>query len=80
MHVKSDPHSASLRSAPLPRSTGERKRRPQGLASFLYPIFMGERCRAKRGGVGVVPHAIALSLIRARKLISPLVGEMSALR
>ena len=47
LHMKSDPHSGSLREPPLPRSTGERKRRPQGLAPFLYPTKVGERWRAK---------------------------------
>jgi hypothetical protein len=61
--MKIDPHSDLLRKPPLPRSTGERKRRLQGLAPFLYPTKVGERWPAKRDGVGVIrPYAIALPL------------------
>jgi hypothetical protein len=77
-----DPHSASLRSAPLPRSTGERKRRPQGLAPFLYPTQWGrgaERSEAERGHFP--PYAIALpcqaSVACRRRLLVllPVYGE-----
>jgi hypothetical protein len=62
-HMRVDPHSDLLRKPPLPRSTGERKHRPQGLAPFLYLTKVGERWPAKRDGVGVIrPYAIALPL------------------
>lgn len=48
-----DPHSDLLRKSPLPRSAGERNPFDQRCANFLYP-FEGERCRAERGGVGVI--------------------------
>src|SRR5690606_9509229 len=55
-----DPHSDRLRRPPLPRSTGERKHRPQGSAPFLYPTKVGERWpRSGRSG-GRTPYAIAL--------------------
>jgi hypothetical protein len=58
--MKFDPHSGLLRKPPLPRSTGERKRRPHGLAPFLYPTDVGERWFAKQTGVGIIrPYAAA---------------------
>ncbi len=52
---------------PLPRSTGERKRRPQGLVPFLYPhrgeyggkAAGGGAAKRRRSGVAA-PYAIAL--------------------
>jgi 3-oxoacyl-[acyl-carrier-protein] synthase III len=49
-----DPHSASLRSAPLPRSTGERKRLPLMARALPLPHEVGQRevARRRRDGVG----------------------------
>jgi hypothetical protein len=51
-HMKFDPLTGLLRKPPLPRSTGERKRRPQGLTPLLAPTQWGrgaERSEAVRG-------------------------------
>ena len=51
-HVEVIPRSGSLRKPPLPRTSGERKRRPQASAPFLAPTKWGrgaERSEAERG-------------------------------
>ena len=60
------PLTGSLRSPPLPRKSGERKRRPWPRA-LPRPHEMGERWRAQRAGEGDTdpakdPNAIALPL------------------
>jgi hypothetical protein len=54
--MKFDPHSGLLHKPPLPRSTGERKRRPQGLTPFLYPTKWGR---------GADPANIAVQMANA---------------